>query len=196
MTGVPPDELDRAVQDARRGDEHAFRLLYRDLHPRLVRYATALAGADAEDVVAEAWLQIARDVRTFDGDVDGFRGWAATIVRHRALDHARRAARRPVADVPLSDLAGLPAGADAATLALEGLATREALRLIGELPPDQAEAVLLRVVLGLDAPTAARVLGKRAGAVRTAAHRGLRRLSDRLADGGAASGDRAAKGAR
>jgi RNA polymerase sigma-70 factor (ECF subfamily) len=36
--------------------------------------------------------------------------------------------------------------------------------------------------MGLDVATAARVLGKRPGAVRTAAHRGLRRLSDRLAD--------------
>jgi RNA polymerase sigma-70 factor, ECF subfamily len=32
------------------------------------------------------------------------------------------------------------------------------------------------VVVGLDAPSAGRVLGKSAGAVRTATHRGLRRL--------------------
>jgi RNA polymerase sigma-70 factor (ECF subfamily) len=40
--------------------------------------------------------------------------------------------------------------------------------------------VLLRVVAGLDGPTAARVLGKRPGAVRTAAHRGLKRLARQL----------------
>src|SRR3712207_7709708 len=43
--------------------------------PRLLRYATALVGADAEDVTAEAWLQVARDLRDFRGDLDGFRGW-------------------------------------------------------------------------------------------------------------------------
>jgi RNA polymerase sigma-70 factor, ECF subfamily len=48
------------------------------------------------------------------------------------------------------------------------------------LPPDQAEAVLLRAVLGLDAQTAARILGKRPGAVRTAAYRGLRTLAREL----------------
>ena len=53
-------------------------------------------------------------------------------------------------------------------------------RLIATLPPDQAEAVLLRVVVGLDAASAGRVLGKRPGAVRTAAHRGLRRLAELL----------------
>ena len=53
-----------------------------------------------------------------------------------------------------------------------------ALALIARLPRDQAEAVLLRVVVGLDAKAAAKVLGKRAGAVRTAAHRGLRALAE------------------
>jgi len=41
--------------------------------------------------------------------------------------------------------------------------------------------VMLRVVLGLDAKAAGRVLGKRPGAVRTAAYRGLQRLADRIA---------------
>jgi RNA polymerase sigma-70 factor (ECF subfamily) len=48
------------------------------------------------------------------------------------------------------------------------------------LPSDQAEAVLLRAVVGLDADSAGKILGKRAGAVRTAAYRGLRALAKRL----------------
>lgn len=56
--------------------------------------------------------------------------------------------------------------------------------MIARLPRDQAEAVLLRVVVGLDAKAAARVLGKRPGAVRTAAYRGLRKLAEQLATAG------------
>ncbi len=41
---------------------------------------------------------------------------------------------------------------------------------------------MLRVVVGLDAKTAAETLGKRPGAVRTAAHRGLKRLAELLDD--------------
>jgi RNA polymerase sigma-70 factor (ECF subfamily) len=63
---------------------------------------------------------------------------------------------------------------------MEHIATREALALIAELPHDQAEVVALRVVAGLDVPQVARVLGKRPGAVRVLAHRGLRRLAERL----------------
>jgi RNA polymerase sigma-70 factor, ECF subfamily len=57
------------------------------------------------------------------------------------------------------------------------MATAAALALISQLPRDQAEVVLLRVVMGLDTAAAARILGKRPGAVRTASYRGLRRLS-------------------
>jgi RNA polymerase sigma-70 factor, ECF subfamily len=80
---------------ARAGDELAFRALYRDTHPRVLRYLQAVVGADAEDVASETWLQVARDLPGFSADGDGFRGWVATIARHRAADHLRRARRRP-----------------------------------------------------------------------------------------------------
>ena len=56
------------------------------------------------------------------------------------------------------------------------------ISLIGSLPRDQAEAIMLRTVLGFDAPTAARILGKRPGAVRAAAHRGLKQLAKRVSE--------------
>ena len=60
---------------------------------------------------------------------------------------------------------------------MESMGTAWALRIIATLPPDQAEAVTLRVVAGLDVATTARVLGKRPGSVRVATMRGLRRLA-------------------
>ncbi len=187
-------ELGGALVRAQRGDAEAFRLLYRDLQPRLLRYLHALAGQDAEDIASETWLQITRDLAGFTGTYDGFRGWAATIARHRALDHLRRTNRRPALSVPAEDLATWPATgetADTAARALDAVATRNAIALIATLPPDQAEAVLLRAVLGLDATTAGNVLGKRSGAIRTAASRGLHTLQKKL-DAGAAelTGDR------
>ncbi len=84
--------------------------------------------------------------------------------------------RRPAIGGDESELTGKPAEADTAGEAMESLATGEAMALIAKLPQDQAEAVVLRVVVGLDAKSAAQTLGKRPGAVRTAAHRGLKRL--------------------
>jgi len=180
-SGVP--DLGAAIVRAQGGDDEAFCLLYRAVQPGLLRYLRLLVGDDAEDVASEAWLQIARGLRGFRGDLDGFRGWAATIGRHRALDHLRQQSRRPRMDHrerAVEELTELPAADDTAGAALETIGTDSALALIGALPQDQAEAVLLRVVMGLDAKSAAQVLGKRPGAVRTAAYRGLRRLAEQL----------------
>ncbi len=175
--------LTARLDAARHGDEVAFADLYRDTQPRLYRYAVTLVGREAEDVTAEAWLQIARDLRRFVGDAHDFRAWAATVVRHRAIDHLRSAARRPVVLVD-TDLER-PSGSDTEDRAAESVSTAAALELIATLPRDQAEAVLLRAVMGLDAATAGKVLGKRPGAVRVAAHRGLRSLGRLLDQDGA-----------
>ncbi|MFE0172659.1 RNA polymerase sigma factor [Streptomyces sp. NPDC059002] len=177
------EELGRAVAAAQRGDEAAFAIAYRIVQPGLVGYLRGLVGTDgetAEDVAAEAWLEIARDLGRFRGDGAGFRGWTATIARHRAFDHLRRQKSRPRPAVLEQDMLELPAPHSTSAQALEAISTRHVLALIARLPPDQAEAVLLRVVVGLDGPAAARVLGKRPGAVRTAAYRGLRTLGEWL----------------
>lgn len=172
---------DPLVHRARDGDEEAFRALYRAVHPGLLRYLAGLVGpGDADDVASETWLQLVRDLASFRGDDQGFRAWAATVGRNRAMDHLRRRQRRPVADAAVESLDDLPGGDDTAAHALTAVSTEAALALIATLPGDQAEAVLLRVVMGLDARAAGRVLGKRAGAVRTSAHRGLRRLAGML----------------
>ncbi|WP_344488614.1 RNA polymerase sigma factor [Streptomyces enissocaesilis] len=183
-------ELTAAVLAAQDGDEDAFRTVYRAVHPRLLGYIRTLVGdPEAEDVASESWLQIARDLDRFSGDADRFRGWAARIARNRALDHIRMRGRRPAIGGDETELATKPGACDTADEAMEALATGDALALIAQLPQDQAEAVVLRVVVGLDAKSAAQTLGKRPGAVRTAAHRGLKRLAELLnaADGG--SGD-------
>jgi RNA polymerase sigma-70 factor (ECF subfamily) len=181
--GQTAADLPAAVRAARGGDEEAFRLLYREVQPGLLRYLRGLVGEDAEDLASETWLQIARDIRSFRDEGAGFRGWAATIARHRALDHLRRNQRRPVIGSSTDVLVDLPDSQDTAEQVIRIAATNATIAFIATLPRDQAEAVLLRVVVGLDAPAAAKVMGKRPGAVRTAAWRGLKTLAERLESG-------------
>jgi len=178
-----PDDVEDALRRAMGGDSAGFVTLYRELQPRLFRYARVLVGQDADDVTGEAWLQIARDLPSFFGDLDGFRGWAASIVRHRALDLIKASHRRPAEPRGLHvvpELADLTASGDTAEAAIAALSTAQAVEIIGTLPRDQAEAVLLRAVVGLSAQAAGTVLGKRAGAVRIAAHRGLKNLARQI----------------
>jgi len=175
-----PGSLDEAVALMCRGEGDAFRVVYRAVHAPLLRYLEVLVGPnDAEDVASETWGQACRDLDRFTGDADGFRGWITTIGRHRALDLLRLRSRRIRAD---QDLTGVdPADTvDTEGATLEGFTTEAALAVIRSLPQDQAEAVMLRAVMGLDAKSAAAILGKRPGAVRSAAHRGLSTLARRL----------------
>ncbi|MBN1174233.1 MAG: sigma-70 family RNA polymerase sigma factor [Micromonosporaceae bacterium] len=178
-----PDEttgLTEAIDRARQADPAAFDLIYRALHPGLLRYLRVLVGEEAEDVASETWLQIARDLDSFRGDWDRFRGWAVTIARHRALDHCRWARRHP--HLPVEQVPDRAVPLDTADAALESIGTGEAIALLTRLPREQAEAIILRVLLGLDAKSCGQVLGRRAGAVRTATHRGLRRLERLLTE--------------
>ncbi|MGW6565162.1 RNA polymerase sigma factor [Streptomyces sp. NPDC054975] len=172
--------LQHAVERARNGDDAAFAEVYRIVQPGILGYLRGLVGDSAEDVASDAWLEIARDLGRFRGDGAGFRGWTATIARNRAMDHLRRLRSRPFTAPFEQHMLDLPAPRETAGEAHEAMSTAEALALVTALPPDQAEAVLLRVVIGLDGPAAARVLGKRVGAVRSAAHRGLKRLAKEL----------------
>lgn len=175
------EELTRALGGARSGDEAAFAVVYRCVQPGLLGYLRGLVRDDAEDVASEAWLQIVRDLGRFRGGGADFRRWTATVARHRAIDHLRRQKSRPRASLLEWDAFALPAADDTAGEVLESLTTDRVLGLVAELPPDQGEAVLLRVVVGLDGPAAAQVLGKRPGAVRAATYRGLRGIARQLA---------------
>jgi RNA polymerase sigma-70 factor (ECF subfamily) len=170
------DDLARALTAAIGGDETAFAVLWRRWQPAVLRYLRVVVGDAAEDVASETWMQAARDLHRFEGDATGFQAWLFRIARHRAIDNRRWTARRPEEPTASFDDDG-PAARDVAADVLDRADTAWALRLVAALPRDQAEAVLLRVVAGLDVATAARVLGKRPGAVRVATMRGLRKLA-------------------
>ncbi|MCL2582279.1 MAG: sigma-70 family RNA polymerase sigma factor [Streptosporangiales bacterium] len=175
------DEFTAVVQGAQQGDSECFRILYREVQPKLLRYLSFMVDNDAEDIASETWLQATRDFHKFSGTFDNFRGWITTIARHRAMDHLRKTSRQaPVVDVPVEEFSYFASADDTEARAMESIATDDAVKMISSLPKDQAEAVMLRAVVGMDAKTAAAIVGKRAGAVRTAAYRGLKTLAKRL----------------
>jgi RNA polymerase sigma-70 factor (ECF subfamily) len=135
----------------------------------------------AEDLASETWLDVIRGLDRFAGAEQGFRAWIFTAARHRVTDWRRQQARRPTTPLPTELLPQRPAPDDPAAAAVQSISTDAALRLIAELPPDQAEVVALRTLAGLDVARVAEIVGKRPGAVRVLTHRGLRRLAERFA---------------
>jgi RNA polymerase sigma-70 factor, ECF subfamily len=168
--------LGEVLARARSGDETGFLELWRALQPRLLRYLQVLGCDDPDDVASETWLQVVRDLHKFAGDDEDFRRWLFAVGRHRAIDAARARMRRRVSPVA-EGLDGLADGQLVEDQVLDGMSVRKAVAMLAGLSQDQAEAVALRVIAGLDTPAVASILGKSPGAVRVALHRGLRALA-------------------
>jgi RNA polymerase sigma-70 factor (ECF subfamily) len=155
------------------GDEQAFLVLWRWLHPALVRWLSVVAPGAGEDVESDVWFAVVRALDSFDGDERAFRGWVFTIARRRAIDWGRRRRRQ------MDSLDGVePATRTDASEALwEETALEAAVALLGTLKHEQAEVVALRIIVGLTVAETAAVVHKSEGAVRVLCHRGLRSLA-------------------
>ena len=172
-----PAALDQGVLDrARLGDKEALTELFRALQPALLRYLRGRLPGAAEDLAAHTWLDAARNLRDFSGGPEDFRRWVFTIARRRLQDELRRRGRRPeeLRAAPIE----LPTSSDEFSRHDD---LTWALALVRRLPPDQADAVLLRIVAGMDVGQVAQVMGRSEGSVRVLVHRGLQRLRDLLA---------------
>jgi RNA polymerase sigma-70 factor, ECF subfamily len=184
---VVGDDFARVLADAQGGSEDQFAVLWRDANPALLRYLRVLAPENAEDIAAETWVHVVRSLPRFIGDEAAWRAWLFTTARRRLIDQARLRKRHPAE--PLDDVsaAEMPRTPDAAQIALENLATESAMALVSQLPPPQAEVIMLRVVAGLDTEAVAELLGKTPGNIRVMAHRGLKKLEDLLGRAGVTS---------
>lgn len=173
------DDFGGKLRAAKGGDEDAFAAIWRAFHPPLLRYVRIKATPVAEDVVAETWLRAIQSLPTFEGDEAGFRAWLYTTARNLITDWYRVGSRRPF-PVETSTIALFPARSSVEAEVDERSGTDAALAVIAALPPDQAEAVLLRIVAGLDVTAVAKIMQRSTGAVRVLCHRGLRRLESLL----------------
>jgi RNA polymerase sigma-70 factor (ECF subfamily) len=165
---------------AQSGSEQAFSVLWRDVNPALLRYLRVVAAEHAEDVAAETWVQVVRGLPKFTGDEAAWRAWLFTTARRRMLDQVRLRKRHPSEPLDVISPMDVPRTADAEQLAMDNMATESAMALLSKLPEQQAEVIFLRVVVGLDTEVVAEILGRSPGAVRVAAHRGLRKLKTLL----------------
>jgi RNA polymerase sigma factor (sigma-70 family) len=140
------------------------------------RYLLFVTGdrAVAEDLTGETFEKAFRTWRRFDPRRGSARTWLCQIARTVALDHFRSEERRRRREERFSR--GL-ADFD------EGPAVPGALgTALARLSPAEREVVVLRVVLELDGPTAARVLGISRTACSTRLSRALKRLEELMRD--------------
>lgn len=140
------------------------------------RYLLFLTGnrSVAEDLTGETFEKAFRKWRRFDPRRGTARAWLCHIARSTALDHFRTEERRRrrearySRDLPVAEEPPLGPGALETALA--------------QLSPGEREVVALRVLLELDGPTTARMLGISATACSTRLSRALKRLEELMSD--------------
>jgi RNA polymerase sigma-70 factor (ECF subfamily) len=184
---VVGEDFAQVLAAAQGGSEDQFAVLWRDANPALLRYLRVLAPENAEDIAAETWVHVVRGLQRFIGDEAAWRAWLFTTARRRLIDQVRLRKRHPAEPLEEISPAEVPSTPDTAQIALDNLATEDALALLKHLPPLQADVIMLRVVAGLDTDAVAAILGKSPGNIRVMAHRGLRKLESLLSAAGVTS---------
>lgn len=158
----------RALEAARAGAADGFVDLWRSLDPILVRYLQIVAPDVAADVASATWVQVARGLECFPAEEPAFRSLLVRIARDETATLRAAGRRRPDSVIEQVQV-------DAARAA-----AHEAVRLVARLPAEMAELLALRLVVGLSTSDVADIVGVRAGAVRVAVQRALRRTADAL----------------
>ncbi len=172
------------VLDACRvGADWAWRQVYEDLAPSILRYYRASRAPDAEDLVGDTFLKVVQGMGTFEGEEGPFRAWVFTIARRRMIDAARSGSRRPVVPVPAEHLVAHGAGGDAEEDSLRSLSAQRVRWVLDGLTPDQRDVLVLRMLADLTIEQIGQVLGKRPGAVKALQARGLEELRRQISQG-------------
>jgi RNA polymerase sigma-70 factor (ECF subfamily) len=157
----------------RAAEQPAFDEVVRAHLDSVYRYLVYLTGdrSAAEDLAAETFEKAFRSWRRFDPRRSAPRTWLCGIARNAAVDWLRAEARRQRREEAYArDVEAVQQFGDGLPGPVEA-----ALR---ELSPGEREVIALRVLLDLDGPSAARVLGISQTACSTRLSRALKRLEE------------------
>lgn len=162
------------------GDRAALRRVYEAQSVRLFGVANAiLRDRDAAaDALHDAFLRVSERAGQFDPSRGAAAAWLAGIVRHAALDQARRRGRELPSDDPaLGDAAVEPEALDRVAASADGRKLRECLVALEE---KNRHGIVLAFVHGLSHSQIAERLGQPLGTVKAWIRRGLLQLRECL----------------
>ena len=166
-----------AIDDAAAGSwSPTLEASYHDLAGAVLGYFRSHRVDQAEDLLGEVFISVARNLHRFHGNRDDFRRWVFAIAHRRRVDHVRRWRRHRhviAADPPHRPTTDRSSGLDVDLVAA-----------LAELTPLQREVVVLRFVADLSLRDVARIIGRSGGAVKALQGRALAQLARRLGEPG------------
>lgn len=177
------------IRRAQNGDDQALNDLCARYLPRLRRWAhgrlpnSARGALDTHDLVQETLTHVVQRLDTFEPRHEGaFQAYVRQALLNRIRDEARKGQRRGIADqLETAHPANDPSPLEEA-MGTEALERYEAA--IQRLRPEDREAIIARIEMGLPYPEVAALLGKPSvPATHMAVSRALVRLAQEMARG-------------
>ena len=162
------------------GDRAALRRLYQNQATRLFGIANAILRdrEAAADAMQDAFLRVSQRAGQFDAERGEAAAWLGSIVRHAALDQARRRGREQPSDDPrLGDTVVQP---EALEKVLQGDDTKRLRQCLATLEEKHRKGILLAFVHGLSHAQISARLELPLGTVKAWIRRGLMQLRECL----------------
>ena len=179
MTSDGPD-LGEALLAAQAGRPWGLRAVYEELAPRVHAYLRARGASEPEDLTSEVFLTVFTRLATVTGGAAGLRTLLFSVAHARLVDDLRRQYRRDeVSYEGWHDDRSTGSAEDEALGRIHGTAVRA---MLDELPADQREVLLMRLVADLSVEQTAEAVGKSIGAVKQLQRRALLALRARVSD--------------
>jgi RNA polymerase sigma factor (sigma-70 family) len=186
LSGAPEATID-LVRRAREGDQAAVNALFARYERRLSRWAhgrlpaSARGALETQDLVQDTLIKVFNRLPAFEPRHPGaFRDYVWTTLWNGIRDIARAQTRRGPSDAIDSDIPSPGPSPLEEAMGSEVFARYEAA--MERLHPDEREAVIARVELGLSHAEVAEALGKpSAAAAHMAVSRALVRLAEEMA---------------
>lgn len=175
------------IQKARRGDVDAFNVLVSRWERRVFTYLVRLVGdrEDALDLAQETFLKAYRGLARLD-DIERFPQWLFRIAHNQAMSELRKG-RLPLSDE--DDLEAAHARTAPAAPKAPGAETSLIVRqVLDALPPEQREAVVLKVHEGFKFEEIAEITACPVSTVKSRVYAGLEAMRRHLEPQGVKAG--------
>lgn len=165
---------------AQAGASWACTHIWVEYAPAVAAFLAARGSREPEDLTSEVFLAVFDRIRDFSGDVSSFRSFVFSVAYRRLVDELRMRSRRGETAEwsPENDPRRAPSAEEEAS---SRLGDERARALLDDLPPDQRDVMVLRIVADLTVEQVAEVLHKRPGAVKALQRRALENLRKKVA---------------
>jgi RNA polymerase sigma-70 factor, ECF subfamily len=177
--GARSQSFESTLSAAQVGAKWASTALWEQYAPAVAGFLRARGSFEPDDLTSEVFLALFEALPTFEGNEPALRSFIFSIAYRRLVDELRQRARRG-ASVEFSQEVDDRLGPSAETEAVARLDDAAARALLDDLPTDQRDVLVLRIVADLTIEQIAAVLDKRPGAVKALQRRALERLKKKL----------------